>query len=172
MYGELPRALDLATRVTRLSTGVVGTLTADAGRMRSALDTGFTQAADLAELLMDRFDTDYRTAHRVVSRAVREATATLDAATLARAATEVVGVAWRLDDEELRATLSPGAIVDSRTALGGAAATAMKPMIGRVRARAAALASEVRARRAAIQAAEERVRDQAARLAEPGGGVR
>jgi argininosuccinate lyase len=178
MYGELPRALDLATRVTRLSTGVVGTLTADAGRMRSALDTGFTQAADLAELLMDRFDTDYRTAHRVVSRAVRDLAGRgaggpdLDAAALVRAATDVVGVPWRLDDEELRATLSPGAIVDSRTALGGAAATAMKPMIGRVRARAAALASEVGARRAAIRAAEERVRDRAARLAEPEGGVR
>jgi argininosuccinate lyase len=169
MYGELPRALDLAVRVTRLCTGVVGTLTADAERMRAALDQGFTQAADLAELLMNRLGTDYRTAHRVVQRAVREAV--LDAAALARAATEVVGVAWRLDDEELRTALSPRAIVDSRTALGGAAAAAMKPMIGRVRERAAALAAEVGTRRVAIQAAEERVRDRAARLAQPKGAA-
>src|SRR5207249_9805259 len=42
-YGELPRALDLAHRVTRLTTGVVRTLGVDADRTRSTLDSGFSQ---------------------------------------------------------------------------------------------------------------------------------
>jgi argininosuccinate lyase len=173
MYGELPRTLDLAHRVTRLTAGVVRTLTADAARMRSALDAGFTQAADLADLLMQRFETDYRTAHRVVQQAVRElggrgaSGSALDAEAVARASAQVVGDAWRLDDAELRAMLDPRALIDSRTALGGAAAEAMYPMLARVRRRAAELGTEVDARRGAIRAAEDvlltRVRNLAGR---------
>jgi argininosuccinate lyase len=167
MYGEVPRALDLACRVTRLSTGVVGTLAADSDRMRAALDLGFTQATDLAELLMSRFATDYRTAHRVVARAIGNVTGpALDADAIARAATGVVGQPWRLDDGELRTVLSPRAIVDSRTALGGAATAAMTPMITRVRRQAAEMCADAGARRAATRAAEDAVLARARTLAE------
>ena len=165
MYGELPRALDLTERVTRLTTGVVGSLAADAGRMRAALDRGYAQATDLAELLMARFATDYRTAHRVVARAVRHADgAPLSGAAIERAAEEVVGQLWRLDADDL-AALAPGAIVDSRTALGGAAAGAMHPMISRIRREAADLCTDVAARRAAVRAAEDAVLTRARGLA-------
>ncbi|WP_113703508.1 lyase family protein, partial [Nonomuraea lactucae] len=119
LYGELPRALDLAHRATRLTAGLIRTLETDGVRMRGALDNGFTEATDLAELLMRRFRTDYRTAHSVVRHAVRESAA-LDAEAIARAATEVTGGRWRLDDAELRAALTPEALVGSRTGLGGA----------------------------------------------------
>ncbi|MGW4472722.1 argininosuccinate lyase [Nonomuraea sp. NPDC004354] len=164
LYGELPRALDVAHRATRLTTGVIRTLEADAARMREALDLGFTQATDLAELLMRCFGADYRTAHRVVRHAVRQSGA-LDAAAIARAAGEVVGRPWPLDDAELRVRLTPEALVASRTALGGAAPPAMMPMIEGVRDRAAELSQEAGARRAALRAAEEAVLARAARLA-------
>src|SRR5262249_33854637 len=45
-YGEVPRALDLAVRATRLTTGVVRTLEVNSGRMRAALESGFSQATD------------------------------------------------------------------------------------------------------------------------------
>nr|WP_275941205.1 lyase family protein [Planosporangium flavigriseum] len=171
LYGELPRTLDLAHRVTRLTTGVVRTLVADAHRMRAALDLGFTQAADLAELLMQRFAADYRTAHRVVQRAVRElgdrgaGGAALDAEAVARASAAVVGQAWRLDDAELRTMLDPRALVDSRTALGGAAPVSMYPMLTRARRQAAQFRAEVDARRGAIRAAEDDLRTRARKLA-------
>ena len=51
-YGEVPRALDLALRTTRLTTGVVRTLQVNAARMWAALECGFCQATDLAEYVM------------------------------------------------------------------------------------------------------------------------
>jgi argininosuccinate lyase len=168
-YGELPRALDLACRVTRLTTAVVRDLAVDAERMRSALESGFTQAADLAELLMERFATDYRTAHRVVQHAVRpneDARSALDAETVARASADVVGVPWRLDDAELDTILDPRALVNSRTALGGAAPGSMAATLARIRQRAGELGAEVEIRRHAIDAAETALRVRASELAQ------
>jgi argininosuccinate lyase len=164
LYGELPRAIDLAGRVTRLSAAVVRTLAARPDRMRAALDAGFTQAADLADLLMRRFEADYRTAHRVVQRAVRAGTG-LDADTLARAAKDVVGQDWRLDADDLAAALDPATLVRSRTALGGAAPSAMRPMLDRVRATADHLEARADACRGTIRAAEDAVRVRARALA-------
>jgi len=164
VYGELPRAIDLACRVTRLSAAVVRTLTARPERMRAVLDAGFTQAADLAELLMRRFDADYRTAHRVVQRAVRAGTG-LDADGLAKAALDVAGREWRLDAAELAAALDPEVLVRSRTALGGAAPVAMRPRLDRVRREAAEVVARVDAGRCAIGAAEDAVRARAREVA-------
>jgi argininosuccinate lyase len=169
LYGELPRALDLAHRVTRLSSGVVRTLTVDPQRMRSALDSGYSQAGDLAELLMRRFGADYRTAHKVVQHAVREASgsgsATLDAGTVARASAGVVGTPWRLTDTDIRQLLDPRVLVDTRSALGGASPDAMAPMLTRIRQRAGELDAEAKLRRHAIQAAEQALRLRASELA-------
>jgi argininosuccinate lyase len=168
IYGELPRAVDLAIRVTRLSAAVVRTLTPRPDRMRAALSAGHTQAADLADLLMRRFDADSRTAHRVVQRAVRDpvrAGTGLDADALARAASEVAGREWRLDAAELAAALDPAALVRSRTALGGAAPSAMRPMLDRVRREAAEVAARAEERVDAIRAAEDAVRVRARDLA-------
>ena len=96
-YGEVPRALDLALRVTRLMTGVVRTLQVNADRMRAALDAGFSQATDLAEYIMQTCGVDYRSAYQVVGRAVRQASAAglrgvdIDGAMLDAAAAEVTG---------------------------------------------------------------------------------
>ena len=72
-YGEVPRALDLAIRVTRLMTGVVRTLTVNAERMAHALDDGYTQATDLSEFIVQTCGVDYRSAYDVVGGAVRKA---------------------------------------------------------------------------------------------------
>ncbi|WP_214324989.1 lyase family protein [Nonomuraea sediminis] len=164
LYGELPRSLDLAHRATRLTTGVIRTLETDPARMRQALEAGFTQAADLAELLMRRFHLDYRTAHRVVQHAVQHEAA-LDAEAIARAAAAVTGDRLQFDDAELQACLTPEALVGSRTGLGGAAPSAMTPMIKGVREQAAELNAEAAARRAALHAAEEAIRARARSLA-------
>ena len=68
-YGEVPRALDLAARVTRLMSGVVGTLRVNADRMADALASGFTQATDLAEHIVT--GVPHRLPHRLPHRRAR-----------------------------------------------------------------------------------------------------
>ena len=66
-YGEVPRALDLARRTTRLTAGVISTLQVNSGRMWQALESGFSQSTDLAEFIMGQCGVDYRTGERFVS---------------------------------------------------------------------------------------------------------
>ena len=72
-YGEVPRALDLSQRITRLTGGVIRTLRVNPERMREELDRGYTQATDLAEHLVGLVGVDYRTAYVVVGNTVRQA---------------------------------------------------------------------------------------------------
>ena len=70
-YGEVPRALDLAVRTTRLTNGVIRTLQVNVVRMWAALEAGFCQATDLAEYVM--LDLWTRLSHRLPSRGCRGA---------------------------------------------------------------------------------------------------
>src|SRR5262249_5995135 len=72
-YGEVPRALDLALRITRLVSGVVRTIEVNPARMDEELQSGYTQATDLAEHLVQTCGVDYRTAYVVVGDVVRKA---------------------------------------------------------------------------------------------------
>ena len=160
-YGEVPRALDLALRATRLTTGVVRTLEVNSGRMRAALEAGFSQATDLAEHIMQACGIDYRTAYRVVGHAVRQASAAglrgadIDGALLDAAAAEITGRPLGLAGRDLSMVLDPWQIVVSRTTLGGAAPGEVTRMAGDAAARADELAGEARRWRDSYQAAED-----------------
>ena len=160
-YGEVPRALDLALRTTRLTTGVVRTLEVNATRMRAALESGFSQATDLAEYVMQICGIDYRSAYRVVGHAVRQASASglrgsdIDGALLDASATEVIGRPLGLTGHDLSAALDPWQIVVSRTTLGGAAPDEVTRMAEQVAAQARELADEARRWRETYQAAED-----------------
>jgi argininosuccinate lyase len=173
-YGEVPRALDLALRATRLTTGVVRTLEVNGGRMRAALDSGFSQATDLAEYIMQTCRIDYRTAYRVVGHTVRQASAAglrggdIDGALLDAAATEITGQPLGLAGRDLSTVLDPWQIVVSRTTLGGAAPGEVTRMAGRAAAEARELADEARRWRGIYQAAEEALIATARRVAAAG----
>jgi len=160
-YGEVPRALDLALRTTRLTSGVVRTLEVHADRMRAALDSGFSQATDLAEFVMTTCGVDYRTAYRVVGHAIRRASAAglrgsdIDGALLDASAAEVAGRSLGLAGHDLTGALDPWEIVASRTTLGGAAPAEVTRMAGSVEAEAAQLAGEARAWQQRYQEAQE-----------------
>jgi argininosuccinate lyase len=160
-YGEVPRALDLALRTTRLSTGVVRTLEVNAARMRAALESGFSQATDLAEYVMQTCEIDYRSAYRVVGHAVRQASAAglrgsdIDGALLDASATEIIGRPLGLAGHDLSAALDPWQIVVSRTTLGGAAPDEVTRMAGQAAAQARELAGEARRWRETYRAAED-----------------
>jgi argininosuccinate lyase len=171
-YGEVPRALDLALRTTRLSAGVVRTLRVNGDRMRAALEAGFSQATDLAEHIMQVCGIDYRSAYRVVGHAVRQAAAQgrrgldIDGALLDAAAAEVIGRPLGLAACDLSPVLDPGRIVASRTTLGGAAPGEVLRMAGQVAAQAGELAGEARRWRDSYRAAEEALAASARRAAE------
>ena len=160
-YGEVPRALDLALRTTRLTAGVVRTLQVNEARMRAALDSGFSQATDLAEYIMQACGIDYRSAYRVVGHAVRRASAEgrsgggIDGALLDASALEITGRPLGLTGHDLSAVLDPWQIVASRTTLGGAAPDEVARMAGHVAAEARGLAGEARRWRDAYRDAED-----------------
>jgi argininosuccinate lyase len=160
-YGEVPRALDLALRTTRLTTGVVRTLGVNSERMRAALESGFSQATDLAEYVMQTCGIDYRSAYRVVGHTVRLASAEglrgidVDGARLDAAATEIIGRPLGLAGRDLSAVLDPGQIVASRTTLGGAAPGEVIRMADHAAAEARELAADAQRWRDTYRAAEE-----------------
>lgn len=133
-YGEVPRAVDVAARATRLMTGVVSTLAVNAERMREAVLGGFAQSTDLAEYIMQACELDYRSAYHVVGDTIRAASrrglrgVDITAAMLDDAARHRLGRGLGLRDDELVEVLDPDAIVRSRTVVGGAAPDSVRQM--------------------------------------------
>ena len=159
-YGEVPRALDLAARVTRLMSGVVGTLRVNTHRMADAVAGGFTQATDLAEHVVQVCRIDYRTAYVIVGATVRAAAAMglrgvdITGEMLDNASIEHQGRPLGLAGHDLTAVLDPRQIVFTRSARGGAAPDAVGAMVESCRASAAGMHAEADRWRASFDAAE------------------
>jgi argininosuccinate lyase len=160
-YGEVPRALDVAIRVTRLMAGVVRTLEVNAEQMARGLDAGYTQATDLSEFLVQSCGVDYRSAYEVVGRTVREASERgiagrdITGAMLDEAAIAETGESWGLAAMDLTATLDPRLIIESRRATGGAAPAAVESMISQCEQKADDLAEAVQQRRQVLDRTEQ-----------------
>ncbi|WP_326829392.1 argininosuccinate lyase [Streptosporangium sp. NBC_01810] len=159
-YGEIPRALDLARRTTRLTSGVVRSLTVNADQMWAALESGFSQATDLAEFVMQTCHLDYRTAYQVVGIAVREASREglrgidLDGARLEAAAQQHAGISLGLEGQDLSDILDPRHIVETRTLAGGAAPPVVETMAAECVKKAKSLRDRARAQRTSFEQAE------------------
>ena len=170
-YGEVPRALDLALRTTRLTSGVVRTLAVNDARMWRALESGFCQATDLAEYVMQTCGLDYRTAYQVVGIAVRTASAEglrgidLDGARLDAAAKEYDGRVLGLAGTDLTEVLDPRHIVETRTAAGGAAPPVVEGMAADCARQAGELRVAARTTRDAFTRATAQLLDTAAAAA-------
>jgi argininosuccinate lyase len=172
-YGEVPRALDLSLRITRLITGVVGTLRVNQERMYDELRRGYTQATDLAEHLVQVCQVDYRTAYVVVGNTVRAASRAgipgidITGAMIDESALEHTGRSWGLAGRDLSAVLDPEQIVQSRTAQGGAAPVALEKMVSALQPELSALANTARRRTAHFDTVESALLDQARSVAGP-----
>jgi argininosuccinate lyase len=159
-YGEVPRALDLCLRITRLITGVVRTIRVNAERMAEELRAGYTQSTDLAEHLVQACGVDYRTAYVVVGRTVRAASRAgipgmkITGEMIDEVAREYTGHSWGLAGANLAEVLDPWQIVLSRRAQGGAAPTAVRRMIANLRVSLDELDAAVGERVAAYDRAE------------------
>jgi argininosuccinate lyase len=111
---------------------------------------------------------DYRTAYEVVGTAVRMANAAglrgidLDGAMLDAAAIEYRGRPLGLTGHDLGEVLDPRAVVETRTALGGAAPHVVEQMAGDCIERAERLRAVAHARRDAFRRAEQELIAEAA----------
>jgi argininosuccinate lyase len=170
-YGEIPKAVEFASRITALMEGVVGSLTVNEARMWERLEEGYTQATDLAEFVMLRCGLDYRAAYLVVGEVVRDASrrgvrgVDITSEDLDRAATSVVGQTLGLDAEEIRTVLDPRAIVATRSAVGGAAPEAVEAMTEEYLARAVDLGYRANHELEKYAAAEARLLAEAEQVA-------
>jgi argininosuccinate lyase len=171
-YGEIPTALEHASRMTELTTGVVATLTMNEARLREALASGFSQSTDVAEQLMVSCGVDYRTAYQIVGSAVRRLAAEggtagdLSPMLLDEIAVEQLGRPLAIDAAMLSDAVDPSAIVATRVAMGGAAPEPMRAMLAEVAADAAGLAAAARERLDAVGRAEQTLVADARRVVE------
>ena len=165
LNGLVPRALEEAGAVARLAAAVLAGIRVDTERMARAAREGFTNAADVADVLAADSGLDYRTAHKVVGLAVRrlmEAGAgELTAEAIAEAARELTGRAVEVDP----AQLDPAACAQARTQIGSSSSEAMDAMLAEVDAQSAADRAWSRAELDAAEAAERRLLERAAALA-------
>jgi argininosuccinate lyase len=171
-YGEVPRALDLSLRISRLITGVVGTLDVNADRMSAELHHGYAQATDLAEYLTQTLGVDYRTAYIVVGDVVQTASRAgipgvdITGAMIDDAARAHTGQSWGMAARDLSSVLDPWQIVLTRTTWGGAAPTALQQMIDALSPELTELADMARRRRRHYEQAEANLLLAARRAAE------
>lgn len=173
-YGEVPRALDLSIRVTRLMRGVVRTLRVNDDRLAQELARGYTQATDLCEYIVQTCDVDYRSAYEVVGKTVREASRRgipgrdISGAMLDETAVAETGRSWGLTGRDLTQALDPRLIVESRVGTGGAAPVAVGAMIGQCEASVTELEDMVGQRQDTLERAEQLLLQRARRITEGG----
>jgi argininosuccinate lyase len=138
LNGVVPRAVEEAVNVTRLAAAVVDEMTVDVERMGQVARDGFTAAADVADVLALDGGLDYRTAHKVVGRAVRDLVeagqppTAMTGELLRRAAAEVAGHALELDETVLVGALDPAVDAAARRQTGSSSPEAMRDMLDQI----------------------------------------
>lgn len=165
-YGEVPRALEWATRSARLTAAVIDTLELDADRMRQALAGTHVEAADVAHVLCTTTGMDYSTAHAVVARALREGR--LTASTLQQAASQLLDRKISVDAAQIDALTDPESLLGRRTGPGGPGDVA--DMAGEFEAEQGAILGLVQDARTRWSKAETRTIDEARLVAGDRGG--
>jgi argininosuccinate lyase len=175
-YGDVPDLIDRTADAVRLMDGVMGSLTVNRERMAERAGLGFSQATDLAEVLMVHCHLPYQDAHRVVGQVASMAiargipAAQITPAMLDEAAEAVLGRPVNLSSETLAAALDPRAIVATRTTEGGAAPGPLQTMIAECREELARLATWRGETQQRLAAAETNLVDLARSLAAPAAG--
>lgn len=170
-YGDVPRALELATGAVTLMADVLKGLHFNASLAAARLGEGFATATDLAETITLETGLDFRTAHRIVGRLVREAVQAkrplreLTSADLDAAAQAMIQRPLHLSSEAFAQALNPAGAVSARQGAGGAAPEPLAAMLGECRAALQAHAAWQQERAARITAAEETLLRRARELA-------
>jgi argininosuccinate lyase len=138
LNGTVPRALDEAVAIARLTASVLEGLELRTERFEQIARESFVTAADVADVLALKGGLDYRSAHKVVGRAVRdlvesgEPPSALTPARLAEAAEAAIGGPVEIDGAVLSDALDPAACAAARRQTGSSSEAAMHAMLARI----------------------------------------
>lgn len=174
-HGEVPRALDLATRCVSLMASVIKSLVIHPEKMERGVKDGFTQATDLAEALVVTARIDYRTAHQIVGRVAQELAKEnknareITPERLDEAAREIIGHPLTISSAEIADALDPVKGIAARSGTGGAAPVRVREMIEECRADVKVQRAWVEETRARVKKAEKGLVERAKRAVESGG---
>ena len=144
LNGTVPRALDEAVAIARLTASVLEGIELHTERFDEIARESFVTAADVADVLALTGEIDYRSAHKVVGRAVRdlveagEPASELTPTRLAAAAEAAIGRPVELDAATLRDALDPAACAAARRQRGSSSEAAMEAMLEEIDATLAA----------------------------------
>jgi argininosuccinate lyase len=162
LNGTVPRALDEAVAIARLTASVLDGIELRPERFAQIARESFVTAADVADVLALEGALDYRSAHKVVGRAVRDLVdagdppSALTPERLAAASEAAIGRLVEIDEGALSAALDPAACAAARLQTGSSSESAMDSMLDGIDATLAANAAwseEARARESAAEAA-------------------
>ncbi len=139
IYGELPRSLDKTAEALQLLSTIVSTMRPNVGLMRRRVMEGFSQATDLADLIMTERNVDYRAAHQIVGLLVRTGLeqnlhgSQITSRMVDVAALQVLGKKLGLEEAIVKAALHPEQVVEARKGIGGASVLRVREMISECR---------------------------------------
>jgi len=163
-YVPLYDALRLAHEAIPPITALVRALKVDRSLCRARAAWGFSSVTALAEALQTGQAMSYRTAHRIVARAVlmavdagKDATG-IDSRLLAEAAREMTGRPVEMDDEAIARCLDPRRFVEQHRVVGATAPDEVRRMAGSREPAVETDEDDVRRRRERIQAADRELR--------------
>ncbi|MDD2788988.1 MAG: argininosuccinate lyase, partial [Methanoculleus sp.] len=143
---HLWRGVEAARQSIPLLAGMIATAIFRTERMAAEAGRGFSTATELADVLVREYGLAFRTAHRIVGRAVRHGS--LDLSTVEAAAREAAGLSvvdLGLTEAKITSVLDPVHAVAVRSIIGGPAPAAVAVQLAEQRdllARDAAWAEE------------------------------
>ena len=135
LNGTVPRALDEAVAIARLTASVLDGVELRPERFDEIARESFVTAADVADVLALSGELDYRSAHKVVGRAVRElveagaSPSGLTPERLAAAAEAALGRPVAIESAALRDALDPAACAAARRQTGSSSESAIDAML-------------------------------------------
>jgi argininosuccinate lyase len=134
-YQPLMDAFTLTEQALQTMNAFVGAMQPNRDVMRRRANEGFSAVTALAEAIQVHRDLSYRTAHRVVARAVllaveqnKDATG-IDSALVDQAAKEMIGRELKLDAQIIQKALDPKNFVEQHAVIGGPAPKEVRRMI-------------------------------------------
>ncbi len=159
-YVPLYDALRLAHEAIPPIAALVRAMKIERGLARARAAWGFSSVTALAEALQTTQRMSYRTAHRIVARAVLKAVEAgkdatgIDSRLLADAAREMAGRSIDMKDEAIARCLDPRRFVDQHRVVGATAPEEVRRMAGLRESNVETDQDQVRRRRERLQAAE------------------
>jgi argininosuccinate lyase len=138
LNGTVPRALEEAVAIARLTASVLDGIELRPERFAEIARESFVTAADVADVLALTGELDYRSAHKVVGRAVRDLVETdhppsaLTPESLAAAGEAVLGRPVAIDSATLQDALDPAACAATRRQTGSSSEWAIDAMLRHV----------------------------------------